>query len=98
MNLARKHGKNPNSWNDVRFFVRNLDKPQYYNDPVVKNGFMIGTETYNYVESILQRWSKYRDGKPVSIDSDMQFITPQRSKRKNRFTKPQEIIILKDSI
>lgn len=98
MNLARKNGKNPYSWNDVRFFVRNLDKPQYYNDPVVKNGFMIGSETYNYVESILQRWSKYRDGKPVSIDSDMQFITPQRSKRKNRFTKPQEIIILKDSI
>ena len=98
MRLAEKNGKNPQKWNEVRFYVRNLDNPVYYNDPEVKNGFMIGSETYSYVESIMQRWSKYRDGKPVGMETDAMVIKPTHSQRKNRFTKPQEIINLKDSI
>lgn len=98
MSLARKNGKNQYRWEDVRFYVLNLDKPQYYNDPVVKNGFMIGSETYNYVENIMRRWSKYRDGKPVSVEGDTQFVEPRRSKSKNRFTRKQEIQVLTDSV
>lgn len=102
MNLAKKYGKSPTSYNDVSFFIRNLDKPQYYNDPVVKYGFMIGSETYNYVESIMLRWGKYRGGKAVATLTDNVSIspfTPQQSQRRNRFTGGKhEIINLKDSI
>ena len=101
MNLARKYGKSPTSYNDVSFFIRNLDKPKYYNDPVVKNGFMIGSETYNYVEQIMQRWSKYRGGKvvmPVSGDSSFSPLSPHKS-RKNRFTHGKsEILNFRDSL
>ena len=102
MNLAKKYGKSPTSYNDVSFFIRNLDKPQYYNDPVVKYGFMIGSETYNYVESIMLRWGKYRGGKAVATLTDNVSIspfTPQQSLHRNRFTGGKhEIINLKDSI
>jgi len=102
MNLAKKYGKSPTSYNDVSFFIRNLDKPQYYNDPVVKYGFMIGSETYNYVESIMLRWGKYRGGKAVATLTDNVSIspfTPQQSHHRNRFTGGKhEIINLKDSI
>jgi len=98
INLARKNGKDPTQWNEVSFYVLNLDKPQYYNDPVVKYGFMIGTETYNYVENIMQRWNKYRKGKPISMKTDVSVIEPMHSQHKNRFTKKQEIVSLRDSI
>ena len=102
MNLAKKHGKSPTNYNDVSFFIRNLDKPQYYNDPVVKYGFMIGSETYNYVESIMLRWEKYRGGKSVATLSGNTIVSPfspRQSNRRNRFTREKsEIINLKDSI
>ena len=40
--LARKYGKNPDSWNDVSFFVQALSTSKYYTDEVVKYGYMIG--------------------------------------------------------
>ncbi len=102
MNLAKKHGKSPTNYNEVSFFIRNLDKPQYYNDPVVKYGFMVGSETYNYVESIMLRWEKYRGGKSVATLSDNVIVSPfspRQSNRRNRFTREKtEIINLKDSI
>lgn len=63
--LARKYGKNPQSWDDVGEFVRGLSQPRYYRDPVVKHGYMIGNETYNYVYSILDRWAQY-GGSPAA--------------------------------
>ena len=60
MALARKHGKNPHSWNDVSPFILGLAHPQYYNDPVVQYGYLRGEETYGYVESIMRRWERYR--------------------------------------
>ena len=102
MNLAQKHGKSPTNYNDVSYFIRNLDKPQYYNDPVVKYGFMIGSETYNYVESIMLRWEKYRGGKSVAKLSGNTIaspFSPRQSNKRNRFTHGKtEIINLKDSI
>lgn len=100
MNLAQKHGKSPYKYSDVSFFIRNLEKPQYYNDPVVHNGYMIGSETYNYVEAIMERWGKYRGGKAVSAISDEIVIEPKRSKRRNRFTRGRknEILNFRDSL
>ena len=99
MNLARKHGKSPTSYSDVSYYIRNLDKPQFYNDPVVKNGFLMGRETYNYVEQIMERWNKYRGGKAVSMLTDDVPLQIRGSQRRNRFTRGKtEIIDLRDSL
>ncbi len=60
MALARKNGQSPYRWNDVSGFVLRLSQPQYYNDPIVKNGYMRGSETVDYVEKIWSRWLEYR--------------------------------------
>ncbi len=57
--LARKHGYDANKWEYVGQFVRNLSNAQYYRDPVVKYGYMIGSETYGYVQSVMERWRAY---------------------------------------
>lgn len=59
MALARKYGKNPYSWNDVSVYILGLQSPKYYRDPVVKYGYMIGSETASYVQSIFERWQGY---------------------------------------
>jgi len=60
MALAKKNGKNPHRWRDVEAFVLGLTQPKYYNDPVVKYGYMRGTETVDYVRKIQERWNSYR--------------------------------------
>lgn len=62
MNLTRKHGGNPYNWGHVREYVLRLAQPAYYRDPVVKYGFMRGTETADYVDRIRARWSEYCGG------------------------------------
>ena len=57
--LARKRGSNPQKWADVSLYVRNLSNAAFYRDPVVKYGYMIGSETYGYVLSIMDRWRQY---------------------------------------
>lgn len=60
MALAKKNGKNPHRWDDVSEYVLKLSMPQYYNDPVVKYGYMRGQETATYVSRIRDRWAQYR--------------------------------------
>lgn len=60
MALARKYGKNPHRWTDVSQYILLLSQPQYYQDPVVKSGYMRGTETYDYVRLVLARYDRYR--------------------------------------
>ena len=62
MNLTRKHGGNPYNWGHVREYVLRLAQPAFYRDPVVKYGFMRGTETADYVDRIRARWSEYCGG------------------------------------
>ena len=62
MALARKHGRNPYHWHEVEPFVLGLSRPEFYNDPVVKNGYMRGSETVDYVRKIQERWNGYRGG------------------------------------
>lgn len=59
MALARKYGHNPSVWDDVAPYILGLQQPRYYRDPVVKYGYMIGSETANYVHDILERWRDY---------------------------------------
>lgn len=83
MALARKYGRNPHSWNDVSEFVLKLSQPQYYNDPVVKHGYMRGRETVNYVARIRDRWMQYRG---VARGGFQGFSTrPERAKKSYRY-------------
>ncbi len=59
--LAKKFGKNPNIWtNNVDYFVLHLSEKKYYHDPVVRNGYMRGWETYNFVKDIFSRYRSYK--------------------------------------
>lgn len=60
MALARKNGANPYRWADVSEYILKLRLPEYYTDPVVKHGYMRGTETYEYVSRVRNRWQQYQ--------------------------------------
>ena len=83
MALARKNGRNTNSWREVESFVLGLSQPQYYNDPVVKNGYMRGSETVDYVRKIHERWNGYRGVKTVRTITGPQGI-PQKAKHERK--------------
>lgn len=88
MRLANKYGANAKRWNDVAPYVLKLIHAQYYNDPVVKYGYMVGTETYSYVYSILIRWNQYKQGKNTSGSP----FTPSHATKRNRFSKKLTIL------
>lgn len=100
MALARKNGHNPHSWGTVSRYVLALQRPEYYNDPVVKHGYMRGSETVDYVERIRQRYSQYRgvpyksetpctDIAPDANDEPQthgfNYMTPRKAQKKHRF-------------
>lgn len=80
MNLAKKYGRNPHRWDDVAEFILKLKQPQYYNDPVVRHGYIRGTETVSYVGKIRDRWNEYRGVAPRGTSS---FMTKPERARKN---------------
>ena len=58
--LAEKYGKNPDVWeHNVADFIRLKSDPEYYNDPVCQHGYLRGSETFNYVREIMQRYHEY---------------------------------------
>ena len=59
MALARKYGDDPSRWESVREYVLRLSSPTFYKDPVVKHGYMRGSETAGYVDRITARWDEY---------------------------------------
>ena len=59
MALAQKYGSNANQWQSVSPYLLKLSEEKYYRDEVVKYGYMIGSETYQYVNAILARWYNY---------------------------------------
>jgi membrane-bound lytic murein transglycosylase F len=59
--LASKYGKYPDVWdNNVDNFILNKSKKQYYNDTCCKAGYLRGTETYRFVEEVLDRYHQYQ--------------------------------------
>lgn len=89
MALAKKNGRNPYHWNDVAEYILKLEMPQYYRDPVVKYGYMRGSETANYVAHIYERWMKYRGVAHVSgvgLNSTTPgMYMPQKAKKKRKY-------------
>jgi membrane-bound lytic murein transglycosylase F len=61
-NLTKKYGGDPDLWdNNVENYLKLLSKPKYYNDPVVKFGYVRGIEPYKYVKEIFERYYLYKD-------------------------------------
>lgn len=60
MKLAEKYGKNPHIWFDnVDIYLLKKSEPEFYNDPVVKQGKFRGRETVAYVINTLETYEKY---------------------------------------
>lgn len=67
--LAEKHGADPKIWdNNVETYVLNLMYPEYYNDEVVRYGYVMGEEPVNYVRQILERFEHYKKLLPPEND------------------------------
>lgn len=98
--LARKYGRNANSWSDVSEYVRGLSQARYYRDPVVRHGYMIGSETYGYVQSIVERWQAYgggtyvgRAGAPMRSESSSSAgEDAARVHKRNRFSREHKLL------
>ncbi len=58
--LTEKYGGNPDSWDDVSYWLLQKSTHQYATDPVVKFGFCRGLEPVNYVSFILERFEHYK--------------------------------------
>jgi membrane-bound lytic murein transglycosylase F len=60
--LAEKHGHKTRKWDgNVEKFVLRLSYPEYYNDEVVKYGYVRGTEPVKYVKHIISRYKHYKE-------------------------------------
>ena len=102
MALAEKNGENPRQWNKVGKYVLRLMKPEYYNDPVVRYGYMRGTETFDYVERIMKRWGEYGgkpyrgtlrsgmyDGPSTQPGIDNSHAVPKPARKRHRFSEQE---------
>ena len=59
--LAKKYGQDSMRWDQgVDFYILNLSKPAFYNDPVVAHGYARGYEPVNYVKDIFERYKNYK--------------------------------------
>ena len=57
--LAQKYGAAPDVWdNNVDYYI--LNKSKYKNDTCCHSGFLRGTETYRFVEEVLDRFYQYQ--------------------------------------
>lgn len=58
--LAAKYGCNPDSWNDVAYFLRRKGDPEYLADDAVKCGRFNGSgQTLAFVSDVLSRYDTY---------------------------------------
>ena len=61
MALAEKYGANKYVWDhNVERYILLKSNEQYYRDPVCKNGYFRGTETYNFIHSVMTRSDIYK--------------------------------------
>lgn len=81
MALTEKYGGNKHRWTDVSRYVLLLQQEQYYRDPVVKHGYMRGSETADYVNRIQQRFNEYRG---VHSPLGGSYQTPRKAKKERK--------------
>lgn len=96
MALTKKYGKDPRQWVCVQEYVLKLSNAEFYRDPIVKRGYMRGSETSGYVNRIIQRWEEYggRPGRirvqpsanvPSTQHSTTIISAPQRATKKHKY-------------
>lgn len=56
--LAIRLGNDPDEWPNIADALLKLMKPEYYQH--ARFGYKRGTETVNYVEDVLNRYSRYQ--------------------------------------
>ena len=64
MALAEKYGKDKYLWDgNVAVYMLLKNREEYYKDPVCKNGYFRGTETYNFVRDVTCRciYAQYKE-------------------------------------
>ena len=97
--LAAKNKAPTQSWDRVAPFVLRLSEPRFYQDPVVRNGYMIGRETHDYVYAVMSHWRNFSGlaggGLPATPDLH---TTPERATKKNRFTRRDASLSPDDSV
>lgn len=61
MALAEKYGKNKYVWDgNVAEYILLKSNEEYFNDPVCRNGYFRGVETYRFVQEVINRGELYR--------------------------------------
>lgn len=60
MALTNKYGKNKLVWQEVEHYMLLKSNEEYFMDPVCKNGYFRGRETYNFVREITKRYEQYK--------------------------------------
>ena len=69
----------------VSEYVLKFSQPKYYRDPIVKYGYMRGTETVDYVYRIRQRWKQYSGVRQIEPGADVVSPSiPHRAKTKKK--------------
>jgi len=64
--LCTVNNLNQCEWeNNVDKMIKNLSKPTYYQNSVVKNGYCRGSETYEYVIEVMERYEEYKSAFPA---------------------------------
>ncbi len=58
--LCRKFGGNPYVWRDVEYYLELKSEKEFYNDPVVKNGYYPGRHTSRYTQHVMERYQAYK--------------------------------------
>ena len=66
MNLAEKNGMDPQKWSDVEIWLLKKSESKYYNDAVVKQGYLRGKESVAFVSQILDRYGHYKNILPAT--------------------------------
>ena len=62
MALAEKYGKDKNTWDGhVSRYILLKSNEEYFNDPVCKNGYFRGRETFNFVKEVTGRAKIYQE-------------------------------------
>lgn len=93
MALAQKNGRNPHRWTDVDPYILGLAQPRFYRDPVVRYGYLRGSETSGYVRQIHARWASYR-GAAHAMTAP---IPPPDGARPSR-VRPRSEFVITDSV
>lgn len=59
--IAKRKNLNPKIWDDnVELAILDLSSPEYYNSKGIRYGYVRGTEPYNYVRQIFDRYDHYK--------------------------------------